>query len=315
MNDPKLDKIIKMNTKSVKLRAFRISQTSELTSDDSALISLLQQVLTSRSIVQDRSMRLNQNENEEDVMPFFKWNSEKSFVFGLVMRVLKNDITQGIPSEFYNRDSFSISDIDGTEGIDTCKSFYYIALNKDFLITNLRGNLPVNRVEAYLNFLVKEQRRVIYSFTPVMTIPEGFPLYKIKKISIGDGISLRTSTGGIGSTIKSLSKDVLSHLLGENPDLTELMKNDIIQASLIIKFRKRPAEMTKEEYERLLGQIAHPLSDDKEFYIETKQGRKITVEEIRREKQVVVDTTETGRYNEINLMHEMERFITELVRE
>lgn len=181
MNDPKLDKIIKMNTKSVKLRAFRISQTSELTSDDSALISLLQQVLTSRSIVQDRSMRLNQNENEEDVMPFFKWNSEKSFVFGLVMRVLKNDITQGIPSEFYNRDSFSISDIDGTEGIDTCKSFYYIALNKDFLITNLRGNLPVNRVEAYLNFLVKEQRRVIYSFTPVMTIPEGFPLYKIKK--------------------------------------------------------------------------------------------------------------------------------------
>ena len=295
MNDPKLDKIIKMNTKSVKLRAFRISQTSELTSDDSALISLLQQVLTSRSIVQDRSMRLNQNENEEDVMPFFKWNSEKSFVFGLVMRVLKNDITQGIPSEFYNRDSFSISDIDGTEGIDTCKSFYYIALNKDFLI--------------------KEQRRVIYSFTPVMTIPEGFPLYKIKKISIGDGISLRTSTGGIGSTIKSLSKDVLSHLLGENPDLTELMKNDIIQASLIIKFRKRPAEMTKEEYERLLGQIAHPLSDDKEFYIETKQGRKITGEEIRREKQVVVDTTETGRYNEINLMHEMERFITELVRE
>ena len=101
MNDPKLDKIIKMNTKSVKLRAFRISQTSELTSDDSALISLLQQVLTSRSIVQDRSMRLNQNENEEDVMPFFKWNSEKSLVFGLVMRVLKNDITQGIPSEFY----------------------------------------------------------------------------------------------------------------------------------------------------------------------------------------------------------------------
>ncbi|ETK13325.1 hypothetical protein T235_02985 [Tannerella sp. oral taxon BU063 isolate Cell 8/11] len=260
-------------------------------------------------------MRLNQSENEEDVMPFFKWNSEKSFVFGLVMRVLKNDITQGIPSEFYNRDSFSISDIDGTEGIDTCKSFYYIALNKDFLITNLRGNLPVNRVEAYLNFLVKEQRRVIYSFTPVMTIPEGFPLYKIKKISIGDGISLRTSTGGIGSTIKELSKDVLSHLLGENPDLTELMKNDIIQASLIIKFRKKPAEMTKEEYERLLGQIAHPLSDDREFYIETKQGRKITGEEIRREKQVVVDTTETGRYNEINLMHEMERFITELVRE
>lgn len=304
-----------MSTKAVKLRAFRINQTSELSTEDRSLISLLQQVFTPASIVQDRRMQLNEGEDEEDVLPFFRWNSEKSFVFGMVMRVLKNDITQGIPSDLYDRESFSISDIDGAEGVDTCKSFYYIALNENFLVTNLPGNLPINRVETYINYLVREQRRGIYNFVPAMTIPEELPLSQIRKIVIGENISLHASTEGIGSSIKTLSKEVIAHLLGENPNITELTENDIIQADLVLKFRKKPTDMPKEEYEQLLGQMTRPLLDDRGICIETKQGKKISGEEIRREKRVTVDTTETGRFNEVNLMQEMEFFITELMRE
>lgn len=304
-----------MSTKLVKLRAFRINQTSELSTEERSLISLLQQVFTPASIVQDRRMQLNEVEDEEDVLPFFRWNSENSFVFGMVMRVLKNDITQGIPSDLYDRESFSISDIDGAEGVDTCKSFYYIALNENFLVTNLPGNLPINRVETYINYLVREQRRGIYNFVPVMTVPEGFPLSQIKRIIVGENISLNASTENIGSTIKTLSREAIAHLLGENPNITELTENDIIQADLVLKFRKKPSEMTKEEYERLLGQMTRPLSDDRGISIVTKQNRKISGAEIRREKRVEVDTTETGRFNEVNLMQAMELFITELMRE
>lgn len=304
-----------MSTKPVKLRAFRINQTSELSTEDRSLISLLQQVFTPASIVQDRTMQLNEVEDEEDVLPFFKWNSEKNFVFGMIMRVLKNDITQGIPSDLYDRESFSISDIDGVESVDTCKSFYYIALNEKFLVTNLPGNLPINRVETFINHLVNEQRRGIYKFVPVMTIPEELPLSQIRKIVIGENISLHASTEGIGSSIKTLSKEVIAHLLGENPNITELTENDIIQANLVLKFRKKPTDMPKEEYEQLLGQMARPLLDDRGICIETKQGKKISGEMIRREKRVTVDITETGRVNEKNLMQEMELFITELMRE
>lgn len=304
-----------MSTKPVKLRAFRINQTSELSTEDRSLISLLQQVFTPASIVQDRTMQLNEVEDEEDVLPFFKWNSEKNFVFGMIMRVLKNDITQGIPSDLYDRESFSISDIDGVESVDTCKSFYYIALNEKFLVTNLPGNLPINRVETFINYLVNEQRRGIYKFVPVMTIPEELPLSQIRKIVIGENISLHASTEGIGSSIKTLSKEVIAHLLGENPNITELTENDIIQANLVLKFRKKPTDMPKEEYEQLLGQMARPLLDDRGICIETKQGKKISGEMIRREKRVTVDITETGRVNEKNLMQEMELFITELMRE
>ncbi len=304
-----------MSTKPVKLRAFRINQTSELSTEDRSLISLLQQVFTPASIVQDRTMQLNEVEDEEDVLPFFKWNSKKNFVFGMIMRVLKNDITQGIPSDLYDRESFSISDIDGAESVDTCKSFYYIALNEKFLVTNLPGNLPINRVETFINYLVSEQRRGIYKFVPVMTIPEELPLSQIRKIVIGENISLHASTEGIGSSIKTLSKEVIAHLLGENPNITELTENDIIQANLVLKFRKKPTDMPKEEYEQLLGQMARPLLDDRGICIETKQGKKISGEMIRREKRITVDITETGRVNEKNLMQEMELFITELMRE
>ena len=304
-----------MSTKPVKLRAFRINQTSELSTEDRSLISLLQQVFTPASIVQDRTMQLNEVEDEEDVLPFFKWNSEKNFVFGMIMRVLKNDITQGIPSDLYDRESFSISDIDGAESVDTCKSFYYIALNEKFLVTNLPGNLPINRVETFINYLVSEQRRGIYKFVPVMTIPEELPLSQIRKIVIGENISLHASTEGIGSSIKTLSKEVIAHLLGENPNITELTENDIIQANLVLKLRKKPTDMPKEEYEQLLGQMARPLLDDRGICIETKQGKKISGEMIRREKRITVDITETGRVNEKNLMQEMELFITELMRE
>ena len=304
-----------MSVKSAKLRAFRISQTSELSTDSCPLISLLQQVLTSDSIVQDRRMQLNEAEDEEDVLPFFRWNAERNFVFGMIMRVLKNDITQGIPSDLYNRESFSISDIDGEEGVDTCKSFYYIALNEDYLVTNLPGNLPVNRVETYINHLVREQRRGIYNFVPIMTVPEGLPLSQIKQIEVGENLSLNTSTESIGSAITTLSQEAIALLLGENPDITELTENDIIQANLVLKFRKRPSDMTKDEYERLLGQMTRPLSDDRGICIVTKQNKKISGSEIRREKRVTVDTTETGRFNEVNLMQEMEVFITELMRE
>lgn len=304
-----------MSTKLSKLRAFRINQTSELSTEERSLISLLQQVLTPASIVQDRRMQLNEVEDEEDVLPFFRWNSENSFVFGMVMRVLKNDITQGIPSDLYDRESFSISDIDGAEGVDTCKSFYYIALNENFLVTNLPGNLPINRVETYINYLVREQRRGIYNFVPIMTVPEELPLSQIKKIVIGENISLHASTEGIGSSIKTLSKDIIAHLLGENPDITELAENDIIQADLVLKFRKKPTDMPKEKYGQLLGQMTRPLLDDRGICIVTKQGNKISGEEIRREKKITVDTTETGRFNEVNLMQEMELFITELMRE
>ena len=304
-----------MSTKAVKLRAFRINQTSELSTEDRSLISLLQQVFTLDSIVQDRRMQLNEVEDEEDVLPFFRWNAEKTFVFAMIMRVLKNDITQGIPSDLYDRESFSISDIDGVEGIDTCKSFYYIALNENYLVTNLPGNLPANRVETYINYLVREQRRGIYNFVPVMTVPEGLPLSQIKKIVVGENISLNTSTESIGSSIKRLSREAIAHLLGENPNITELTENDIIQADLVLKFRKKPSDMSKEEYERLLGQMTHPLSDDRGICIVTKQDKKISGSEIRREKRVTVDTTETGRFNEVNLMQEMKIFIAELMRE
>lgn len=304
-----------MSTKAVKLRAFSINQTSELSTEDRSLISLLRQVFTPDSIVQDRRMQLNEVEDEEDVLPFFRWNTDKSFVFGMVMRVLKNDITQGIPSDLYDRESFSISDIDGAEGIDTCKSFYYIALNENFLVTNLPGNFPINRVETYINYLVREQRRGIYNFVPVMTVPEGLPLSQIRKIVVGENISLNASTEGIGSSIKTLSKEAIAHLLGENPNITELTERDIIRADLVLKFRKKPSDMSKEDYERLLGQMTHPLSDDTGICIVTKQNKKISGSEIRREKRVTVDTTETGRFNEVNLMQEMELFITELMRE
>ena len=304
-----------MSTKPVKLRAFRINQTSELSTEDRSLISLLQQVFTPASIVQDRTMQLNEVEDEEDVLPFFKWNSEKNFVFGMIMRVLKNDIKQGIPSDLYDRESFSISDIDGAESVDTCKSFYYIALNEKFLVTNLPGNLSINRVETFINYLISEQRRGIYNLVPVMTIPEKLPLSQIRKIVIGENISLHASTEGIGSSIKTLSKDVIALLLGENPNITELTENDIIQANLVLKFRKKPTDMPKEEYEQLLGQMARPLLDDRGICIETKQGKKISGEMIRREKRVTVDITETGRFNEKNLMQEMELFITELMKE
>lgn len=304
-----------MGNKPVNLRAFSVSLLGEFLSEQPSITSQLKNVLTETSIVQDRTMKLNEEENEEDVLSFFQWDKDKKTLFGLILRVLKNDISQGIPSELYSKPSFSIADIDGTEGIDTCKDFYYVLLNDDFLVTNLKGNLSINRAEAYFNYLLREQRKVVYKFVQVMTIPDEIQLSEIKKITIADDISLQTETESVGTIMKTLSDVALSHLMGEKPGLEEIMKDEIIQAELLIKFRKRPKDMSREDYEGFIGRVVHPLSIDSGILIETKQGKKIFGEKIKREKCITIDTTETGRYNEKNLMQEMESFVIELARE
>lgn len=61
-----------INNAKIKLRAFRI-ENSTLTEPNSGILSLLRQVLTDSSIAQDRRMKLNEEDSDEDLLSYFAW--------------------------------------------------------------------------------------------------------------------------------------------------------------------------------------------------------------------------------------------------
>ena len=85
----------------------------------------------------------------------------------------------------------------------------------------------------------------------------------------------------------------------------------IIEANLIVKWSK-PKDMTKEEYEKMMGAVIKPISDLDGIAIQPKKGRIIKGQDIPKTKVVTVGVTSSGKIIEEALKQEMSKFLNEL---
>jgi len=308
----------KDKTKGVKLRAFKI-ENNDINRRDSGLLPLLSGKLNS-SIVKDRRMRLNQDDpkKEEDLICDYD-TSRPEFVSGAVLRIMASSDIPNIPDSLFDEPKIVIKDLDslGVDESSIYKDHYYFLLNNNILIVGL-FSATITRFQTYINWLTASDRGdMLYEFTPLTKGYDSIRIDELRSIRVQDPNTTPRDNGDgeLGSKkIANLSKDYLSSLFKDVRDLGDIQLDKIVSAELFIKFKK-PKEMSKDEYQRVLGAYMKPISDTDNVAFIPKKGRPIRGSEILREKTVNIEVVSSGKLSEPQLLQEMERFLSEIRNE
>ena len=306
----------KDNKKNVKLRAFRIENPS-ITEMDSGILNLIAKVLDETSTAGIRRMILNEEDDDEDLLSDFNWQENQCFVFGMMLRIIPGDTGGQISDGLFTHKRISISELTSSgKDISLYKDHYYFAMNNTHLVTTLSGTYSIDRFQTYINWLLRSVRKLkMFNFTPEMTFPEELKLSEIKDIEIGESSNVTANIKGEVNTltkIHDLSVDIVNSLFKDVDTLSEIQRNQLISAKLILKIKGKPKDMTKEDFQRIMGAIVKPMSGDHGVSVISKSGKKFNGDSIKKVKSVTVDTTSKNKIVEEQLKQYMEGFLIEL---
>lgn len=301
--------------KNVKLRAFRI-ENKTFTKSSSEILNPLYKVLSGNISAKERSLKLNDQDDDEDLLSNFEWQADRYYLFGLMLRITPGENTGQISEELLSKKKFSIDDIENNVHEEKAyKESYYFAINDSYVVTNLSGTYTIDRLQTYINWLLESERKeALFSFTPVTVVPNGIKVEDIKSIEFGNNFVARTNSTNedFSTRMKSLTLSAINTLFGEIEELKNFQNEQLVSAKLLLKIKRKPKEMKEEQYTKIMGAITKPLSDADGITIHTKKNGKFSGGEIQKNKIVPIEMTENNHLVEEQLKQEMEAFLKEL---
>lgn len=338
IEESSLDETKKTKTKKITLRAFEVKNTS-LTESSSNAKTLLMSRLDELKAAKSRCMVLNHDDpnQERDLISYFKEAAVSNSVFCTMLRISSDSDVQHITDTLFEKQFFTMDEID-SEHIDTsaiCKNHYYFSLNDDFLVTNLPGNKTISRLQTYLSWFTNNE---LLEFTPAISAKDKTLLSDLRGIvvkdpdPIGDGSSLPSvsssstdvmapsGNSGVAESKKTIKlTDQVLELLKKSvtglKTLDEIAIGQMISAELLIKFSK-PRKMTTQEYQKILGAYLKPVSDLDNVTFKRKDGKsEVKGRDLLRTQTVDIETTQSGKIVEQQLLQEMSRFLLDLKNE
>lgn len=295
-------------SKEIYLRAFKI-ENRDITRRTLNVKELLEAKLASTTVAQ-RRMLLNTNDNEEDLI--CDYHHSNNFVFAAILRIKPRGDVPNIPDALFNDNKFLISELDELE-IDSSlvyKDHFYFLMNNEYIITDLSRNITISRLQTYINHILEEEREeTIYEFTPMVKEAPRYSLKDLKNIKIKDpDIVIEQEEE---SETRSISLRSITNLLSNVRDLDSHRLDQIVSAELTLKFSK-PRQMSKEDYQRILGAQLKPIGDVDNVVFYPKVGSPVKASEILVTKKVAIELTQSGKLSEQHLRQEMEVFLREL---
>ncbi len=299
-----------------KLRAFKI-ENSSITQGSVGIINMLRTKLVETSTAQERRMKLNKQDSDEDLLAFFQWTGGNSVFFGMMMRIIPAEQGGILSEDIFKQQIIKISDLnEGDEHTSQYKDHYYFALTDSYLVTDLSGATTIERLQTYLNWLLEDVRKeTIISLTPVMTLPPSVKAKDIKSIEfVGSSTAFvqnEDTQVSLNADLKKMVGSMWDSVFGDSMAWNNIQNDQLVSAKLVLKMKSKPKEMAQEEYQRAMGAIAKNVASDSGFAILTKNGI-YKGDEIRRVKEVEIETTSKNRVSEEQLKQEMERFLQEL---
>lgn len=304
-------------SKIMKLRAFKINNLS-LTISQSDLDKRLLEKLNGSEKSQERCMLLSPEDEarEQDLISYYMSYGEKQSLFCTLLRMAPGDNVQHITNTLLQEPKFSIENIENEQlNTEAIYQYHYdFSIKGNFLVTNLRGNITIKRLETYLSWYLRDES---LSLVPMVETPEGTKLSDIATATFGDAKYTPPDGNQAPSAPKSklltLAKERLADLLNDNESLSEMDLDEILSAELLIKFKK-PRKMTQEEYEQKLGSLLKPVADAENVTLKTKDNKKfVSGRDILLSKTVQLETTESGHVVEQQLVQSMAKFLDELI--
>lgn len=301
------------------LRAFKIANPN-LTEPNSGLMNLLGHVLNPESTAAERRMPLNVDEPDRELLANYIWSANNSFLFGMMLRVIPADNGGVIDEELFNQHTITMAQVtSGNREQSQYKDHFYFALNDDYLVTTLPGNVNINRLQTYINWLLENVRGDrLFEFAELTRLPEGIQLSQIRDIQFrGGGYTVNAHSAdsnghSLSVRLSDITRDFLTSVISDANRLNEIRDNQLIDACLYLKLKSKPRDMRQEEFQRVMSAIATNITSDSGIVLRTKDGNRFTGAAIKIKKTVSVECLEANRIVEEQLKQEMERFLGEI---
>lgn len=304
----------------IKLRAFEITNT-DINKMHSDIKDKLKSFLKNSKTVNERRMLLNTEDpqKEEDfISNFSKDNLLMDVIFCTMLRVAFGNNVQHINTHLFEKPNFTIEELNNST-LDTdaiYKNHYYFALNNNYLVTNLQGNITITRLQTYLNWLLND----LYEISPLLAEEIVPSISDIKDIVVKD-TSIYPTKESENSTQRSsfdlgkIALNLIKNALIDSDKLSDIELEQMISARLVIEFKK-PKKSDSESLKKAYSALLKPVSDLDNFEFVTRDNKKIIKgKQILRIKEVSIETTDSGLLNEAQLSQEMIRFIRDLENE
>jgi hypothetical protein len=112
--------------------------------------------------------------------------------------------------------------------------------------------------------------------------------------------------------MKNLAASVLDSIFGDTPSISNIQRDQVISAKLLLTVKRKPREMAQEEYQRVMGAVTRQITNDAGIALKTKDGNRYTGESIKVVREVTVERTNSNRIVEEHLKQLMEAFLNDL---
>lgn len=300
--------------KKIKLRSFGLSNTN-LIQNGTGIIACLNSVLHEDSTANSRRMMLNAQDGDEDLLSFYSFLRDR-YLFGMMLRIIPVENGGFISDDLFSNNTISIADLEqGADNGFQYKDHYYFMLSDRFVVTNLSGSYSIDRFQTYINWLTENHRNSIFDMNPVTKLPDGVRVSDIKSIEFAGVRAVNVepnSEPAVVTKMREVTSDVLSMLFEDTEELDNIRGEELVSAKLLLKIRKRPADMAEEDYTRAMSAMTRQITNDSGIAIKTRQGGTYTGEAVKDVKEVDVELTENDRLNEQQLKQLMEQYLQDL---
>ena len=309
-----------ISPKRITLRAFKIENPS-ITRAHSDILGLLQQVLTAESIAADRRMTLNVDDPDRDLLANFTWAQNNTYLFGMMLRVIPADNGGIMDERLFKQPTITMAEVsEGDPNQSQYKDHFYFAINNNFLFTNLAGNINIDRLQTYINWLLESVRgERLFQFSELTKLPDGVVLSDIRDIQFVGGANV-VSTGPtesepktIAANLVNITDSILEKLLGhDTANLEKIRNSQLVEAKLLLKIKGKSKGLAAEEYNRMMSAIVTNVTNDSGIIVHTKSGNKYTGAAVKVKKNTTIQCVGPNRIVEEQLKQQMELFLSEI---
>ena len=321
----KKEKALPKEPKSQKitLRAFKF-ENQNIKKSKNNVFDKIKTVLKENFSVSTRKMYLNQDDpkKENDSLSYYDFMNNYEHLVGTLLRSSEEDTQPKIDESFFEKPRFAINELKNSiveTGI-VYKEHYYIAISKNFLVTNLRTSFK--RIQTYINYLTNS---TCCNLTPVLEDKKAISFENIKKIALNDcPLNIQNEDNSVEKFNKSIllnPKEIINFIKDRifyNKGIGSLTDKDLVEmvsVQLILGFQK-PKNMTKDQHMKRMAELTLKYVDDpSDVEVRGSNNKKLTGNKLLKEKAVLIEKTDQNDIIEQDLYQEMVTFLIELENE
>lgn len=311
----------------ITLRAFKF-ENQDIKKSNSEVFDKIKTVLKENFPVSTRKMYLNQDDlkKENDSLSHYDFMNNDKHIVGTLLRSSEEDKQPTIDESFFEKTKFAINELKNSiveTGI-VYKEHYYIAISKNYLVTNLKTSSK--RIQTYINYLTNS---TCCNLTPVLEEKKAISFKNIKKIALNDcPLNIQNENNNENTGVKKFNKSIflnpeeiinfIKNRVNYNNEIKSLSDEDLVQmvsVQLILGFQK-PKGMSQEQHMKRMAELTLKYVDDaSDVEVRGANNKKLTGDKLLKEKAVYIEKTDQNDIIEQNLYQEMVIFLTELENE